>query len=207
VSGLAPSLLAAGLLSAAACGGGHAKADAGPCWPLPASPGGEVELGTGDISFEPLPAVLPLMANGSQSDPYIAVYARIRGIPPGNPEDFFDPSNPRTKVSATIPGAGLQLGQVCPSTIGYVPSPEPDAYDLLHALRLGIGTYPPGELDGAEADLVVEVVGSNGLYAKAEQTVMLSALVGTGSDAGVGTDGGAGDAGPLDAGPADAAPD
>jgi hypothetical protein len=197
------ALLAAGLLSAtAACGGNHAAQDAGACWPLDAKPGGSVELGTGDISFQPMPAMLPITADGSQSDPYIELYARIRGMPPGNPEDFFDPTNPHTKMTATIPGVNLTLGEMCPARIGYVASPEAGAYDLLHSLRLGIGTFPASELDGQQADLDVEVVGSNGLYAKDEKTVTLTVAVGHGADAGVGTD-----AGPPDAGAADASSD
>ena len=194
------ALLAVGLLSAtAACGGNHASGDAGACWPLDAKPGGQVELGTGDISFEPMPAMLPLISDGSQSDPHIELYARIRGMPPGNPDDFFDPTNPHTKVTATIAALNVTLGVPCPNRIPYVPAPpsEPGAYDMLHSVRLGIGTAPPAEFDGQQADIVVEVVGANGLYAKDEKTVTLTVASNGGGapDAGVGAD-----AGPRDAG-------
>jgi len=181
------SAIVVALLSATVgCGGksDDGPIDAGPCWPLAATPGGQVELGTGSIAFEPLPPTMAVMANGSQAVPYLDMYARIRGMPPGNPQDFFDPTNPRTKMTVTVPGLGVTLGVPCPSSIGYVPSPESGAFDLLHSLRVGIGSTPIEDFDGQQATLLVEVVGSNGLYAKDEKTVMLTVLIET-VDAGV----------------------
>jgi hypothetical protein len=164
----------------AACGGGESPADAydGPCWPLPSEPGGEVELGTGDLIFEPMPDVLDVTANASQSDPFLAIHSRIDGLPPGNPEDPFDPSNPRTKVSAVIPELGLTLGVECPSTLGYVESPAGDTFDLIHSLRIGFGAFPLADLEGVQATVTVEVVGTNRLYTRAEKTVTLSVPIG-----------------------------
>jgi hypothetical protein len=162
----------------ASCGSNeHAAVDAGPCWPLNATPGGQVELGTGDITFEPMPDVLPIINNLSQSDPYLLVHARIRGLPPGNPGDIFDPRNPKTKVSAAIVDLGLMLGVECPASLGYIAAPEPGAFDLSpHSLRLGFGSFPPDQASGKQARITVEVVGSNGLSAQAEKLVTLTIM-------------------------------
>jgi hypothetical protein len=159
----------------AGCSDKEGMPDAGPCWPLPATPGGEVELGTGDIAFEPMPDVLAITKNASQSDPFLPIHSRIRGIPPGNSNDPFDRTNPRTKVSATIADLGLTLGVDCPASIGYVDAPASGSYDLLHSLRIGLGLRPLAEVHGKQAMITVEVVGSNGLYAKAEKLVLLDA--------------------------------
>ena len=162
----------------ASCGSNeHVAVDAGPCWPLNATPGGQVELGTGDITFEPMPDVLPIINNLSQSDPYLQVHARIQGLPPGNPGDVFDAHNPKTKVSATIADLGLVLSIECPATLGYIAAPEPGAFDLSpHSLRLGFGSFPPDQASGKQARITVEVVGSNGLSAQAEKLVTLTTM-------------------------------
>jgi hypothetical protein len=162
----------------AACGGNESPGvDAGPCWPLNATPGGQVELGTGDIDFEPMPDMISIISNASQSDPYIQVHSRIRGLPPGDPRNLFDPRNPKTKVSAVIPDLGLVLGMGidCPATLGYVASPEPGAFDLSpHSLRFGFGFGGAADqASGKQAHITIEVVGSNGLYAQAEKLVTL----------------------------------
>jgi hypothetical protein len=163
------------VLVLAGCSGKEGTPDAGPCWPLSATPGGEVELGTGDIAFEPMPDVLSITKNASQSDPFLPIHSRIRGMPPGDSNDPFDRANPRTKVSATIPDLGLTLGVECPASIGYVDAPVDGSYDLLHSLRIGFGARPLAEVHGKQAMLTVEVVGSNGVYAKAEKLVLLDA--------------------------------
>jgi hypothetical protein len=163
----------------ASCGdNGSPVVDAGPCWPLKATPGGQVELGTGDIDFEPMPDMVPIISNTSQSDPYLQVHSRIRGLPPGDPRNLFDPRNPKTKVSAVIPELGLVLGMGidCPATLGYVASPEPGAFDLSpHSLRVGFGFgFSVDQASGKQARITIEVVGSNGLYAQAEKLVTLT---------------------------------
>jgi hypothetical protein len=162
-------------------GGGESQPDAydGPCWPLPSTPGGEVELGTGDVTFEPLGAVVPIVVNsGAQSDPYIQIHSRIRGMPPGDPFDAFDPANPRTKVSAVIEETGFVIGEgvVCPASLGYVAGPDADTFDIQHSLHLGFGFTPLSEVSGKQVHITLEVVGSNGLYAKAETVLPLETV-------------------------------
>jgi hypothetical protein len=161
----------------ASCGGGNEHpVDAGPCWPLNAKPGGQVELGTGDVVFEPMPDVLPIINNLSQSDPYLQVHARIHGLSPGNPDDILDSHNPRTKVSAVIADLGLTLDGECPASLGYIASPEPGAFDLSpHSIRLGFGSFPPDQASGKQARITIEVV-SNGRSAQAEKLVTLTTM-------------------------------
>ena len=159
----------------AACGDddGFVPFPDGPCWPLEAEPGGQVELGTGDIAFVPMPEMVTIVKNSSQSDPYLQVHSRIRGMPPGSADDPFDPRNPRTKVSMVIEELNLTLGVPCPGSLGYVPAPEAGAYDLVSSLRIGFGTFPVGQVSGKRARVTVEVVGSNRLYARDEKLVTL----------------------------------
>ncbi len=163
------------------CGGDPSTpSDAGPCWPLDATPGGTVAIGTGDISYEPMPDMLAIAANGSQSDPFIQVHARMTGLPPGDPQDFFAPTNPKTMVSAVIPDLGLTLGIDCPATIGYVVSPDDaTAFDLAHSLRIGFGTMLVATVVGHQATISVTVVGSNGLVATDQKTVTLISAAGS----------------------------
>lgn len=161
-------------LSMWACGDASSRLDAGTCWPLPSTPGGSVTIGTGDVAYEPLGDVVDVVKNAIQSDPHLRIHARIRGMPPGNPDDAFDPANPRTRVSAEIPELGITLGVLCPASLGYVPaSNEEGAYDLPRSLRAGFGSYPLANVDGKQARLVVEVISSDALYATDEKTVTL----------------------------------
>lgn len=164
------------VVALAACSGSPAMPDAGACWPVAATPGGEVELGTGDTAFAPMPRTLPVIKDQTQGDPYLMINARIRGLPPGDPDDLLAPNNPRTKIEVAIPGLGWTLGVPCPARMGYVPARDTaDAYDLARALHVGFGYDRPVQVaDGEPAHITISVVGSNGLVATAEQTVTLS---------------------------------
>jgi len=160
------------LLLLAACGDDE-PVDPGPCWPLPSKPGGQVELGIGDIDFKPMPDVTMIVRNASQSDPYLEVHSRVHGIPPGDPFNSLDPHNPKTKVAVVIEAAGLSLGNECPASLGYVPASETDAFDLIHSLRIGFGAFPVDQVAGKQARITIEVVGSNKIYASDEKLVTL----------------------------------
>ena len=170
-------ILSLGFMFVAGCGSGsNAIPDAGSCWPLDAVPGGAVTIGTGDISYAPMPDSLPIVANGSQADPFLQVHARMMGLPPGDPQDFFSPTNPKTMVSAVIPDLGLTLGVACPATIGYVISPDDSSmYDLQHSLRIGLGQMTVASVVNLHAIVTVTVVGSNGEVATDSKTVTLVA--------------------------------
>jgi hypothetical protein len=120
-----------------------------------------------------MPATLNVIKNASQSDPYLELHARMRGMPPGSRDDTLDPRNPRTKVAVSIEALNLTLSIECPASLGFVPSPEKGAYDMIHSLRLGFGMYPLTEVPGKQARLTIEVVGSNLLYASDEKLVTL----------------------------------
>lgn len=167
---------ALGILLLAGCGGGDdAPPDAaGPCWPLEASPGGEVEIGTGDIEFEPLADTLEIISSPAQSDPFVEIHSRIRGMPPGDPNDLFNPANPKTKISVAVDSLGLVLANECPATFGYAPSSESGAFDMVHSLHVGFGFMSIADVPGKQARVTIEVVGSNRRYAKAEKLVTLT---------------------------------
>jgi hypothetical protein len=167
---------ACGLVVLASCSdNGNIKLDGGPCWPLPATPGGQVELGTGELAFQPMPDTLQLTRSGAQRSAYIPINARIRGMPPGNPDDLLDPKNPKTKVSAVLVETGAPLGLAvdCPASMPYVAAGEPGAYDMLHDLQINLATIDPMDLDSKQATLTVEVVGADGRYAIDQKIVTL----------------------------------
>jgi hypothetical protein len=163
--------LGAGLLLAA-CGSNEHAADAG-CGPLGDTP--SAEAGTGSVAFEPMPDALPVFSNNSQSDPYVEVHARIRGIPPGNPDDAFDPSNPKTSEVVVVAALGLTLGPDVdhPASLGYVCSPAADAYDMIHAIKIGFGKNPLDQVSGKQARVTIKIVGANGVSASDEKLVTL----------------------------------
>jgi hypothetical protein len=167
---------ALGLTLLASCGSPANRSPdaAGPCWPLDAMPGGQAEVGTGDITFDVMPAMLPIIKSASQSDPYLQIHSRIHGLPPGDPNDLLAPGNPKTKVSAVVDELGLTLGVECPASLGYVSSPEAGAFDLVRSLRVGFGTMPLDQFEGKQARITLEVVGSNGLYAQDMKLVTLT---------------------------------
>jgi|GEM_PF-6319553 len=166
-----------------ACGGNGGSAPdarladaAGPCWPLPSTPGGEIELGTGDIAFEPLGDTLDLISSPAQADPFVQVHARIRDLPPGDADDIFAPGNPRTKASLAIEALGVTIGVDCPASLGYAASAAaPGAFDMVHSLRVGFGVMPIDQVPGKQGRVTIEVVGADGRYAKAEKLVMIVA--------------------------------
>jgi hypothetical protein len=178
-----PGVLGAGLLLAA-CGSNEHPVDAG-CWPLSDPP--SAQIGTGDITFAPMPDVLPVIINtGAQSDPFLQVHARIHGIPPGDPQDTLAPGNPKTMGSVVIPELGRTLGPDGPATFGYACSPEPGAYDMARSLHIGFGfgDNPLDQVSGKQARITIEVVGSNGLSARDEKLVTLMVMSGAAPGAG-----------------------
>jgi hypothetical protein len=133
-----------------------------------------VELGTGDVTFEPLPDTLSIMT-GNQSDPFLEVHSRIQGIPPGDPLDILARDNPKTKVTIAFLDLDLKIGLVCPASLGYVSSSVTDSFDLVHSLRIGFGTFAVAQsANGKQAHITLEVVGDNGLYARDDKTVNVS---------------------------------
>lgn len=178
--------LFATIAALAGCGGGHGSPDApGACWPLPSTPGGQVELGTGDLTFMTMPATLPIVTG--QSLPGLRLQARLTGIPGGDPTNFLDKANPRTMFSGAIDSLGWTMTVPCPATFGYKPDPDqPGAYILpsYHALTFS-PDQPYQQAYGQQIRITIEVVGSNGLYAKDEKTVTIEAPAGAPPDAGV----------------------
>jgi hypothetical protein len=174
------------LVIVAACGDNKVAMDAsGACWPLPSTPGGHAELGTGDVTFEPMPDTLSIMMGGGQSDPFLEIHSRIQGIPPGDPLDVLARGNPKTKVTAVLPDVNLTLGIACPASIGYASSSVAGSFDLVHSLRIGFGTAATAQSAiGKQARITLEVVGSNGLYARDDKTVTVSGSL-IAADAGV----------------------
>jgi len=164
----------------ASCGGGGASAppdQMGPCGPVDSMSGGQVELGTGNLAFEPMPDMLPIIMDASQAAPHLLVQSRIRGIPPGDPDNLLDPGNPQTKVSVVIDALGVTLGGAYPARYGYVPSPDPGAscaFDLKQAIGVSLEMTPPDQAAGQQARITIVVTGSNGVSGQDMKLVTLT---------------------------------
>jgi hypothetical protein len=186
---LAPFLLLA------ACSGKDAADDGnlgGACWPLENThAGGSVEAGTGELAFMPMPNMLGVVANGSQSDPYLVINVKMKGIDPGDPQDALNPDNPHTKITGTVDALSMTFGVDCPARIGYMPSASQPGYlELAHGLRIGLKDKATADAVGGDMMRIsVAVVDKNGTMATDEKTVIIEALD-NGSGSGGGTDAG-----------------
>jgi len=193
-------------------GGGAADASAADdaaadCWPIDTStPEGIIEIGTGTGGFEPMPDTLPFIA-GTQGGTFLIVHSRIKGLEPGNPDDFLEPTNPKTKFSA-IMFDGTEVTRECPGTVGYQPSAEEGYFERQRFQNLEFLPFELGERAfDTDMTVIVEVIDVNGHYARDERHIFASAPEGwpyDPPDAAPAGDGGAADAGPPDAGAADA---
>ena len=155
----------------------------GPCWSLDGTtPGGTVQIGTGDMQFMPLPSELPFLY-GNQGGLELVVRSRITGMDPGNATDFLDPKNPKTRFSA-IMFDGTVVAPPCSLRYGYTARGD-GSYDLVSS---GLVEFLPLELGqrayNTQMTLIVEVIDSAGLYAKNQGDVIVRPPT-TGSDAGV----------------------
>jgi hypothetical protein len=176
------------------------------CWPVETStPAGEIEIGTGAGPFEPMPEMLPFI-RGTQGGTFLIVHARLKALEPGNPDDFLDPTNPKTKFSAIL-ADGTEVTRECPGTVGYKPSAEEGYFERQRFHTLEFLPFELGQMAfDSDVTLVAEVIDAQGRYARDERTVFAQAPEGW-SDAGPSDpgDGGPGDdAAPGDAGASDA---
>lgn len=210
-------LLVIALAAGCSDGGKAREADAGPAdageldcsWPIDeSSPGGTIEVGTGEDEFQAMPDELQFI-RGTQSGTFLIVNARMKGLEPGNLADFRDPSNPKTRFSATL-WDGTRVGRACPSTQAYKPSGDAGWYERKTSQILEFLPFEIGEKAfDTMVTLRVEAIDSTGRYAIDEKAVLCAAPEGwadAGVDGGAGSDAGA-DAGlDADAGAADRAP-
>lgn len=81
---------------------------------------GQAMLGTGYSQFEPMPTNLPL-EYGTQLGFDVVVNVQMRGLVPGNPNDIFDPTNPRTRILSYFVDDGRPLNKSanCPFRTGF----------------------------------------------------------------------------------------
>jgi hypothetical protein len=144
---------------------------AGPCWPFDtATPGGSIQLGTGD-SFVAMPDEVKVHF-GTQLGYDIPVNARVTGMVPGNPNDVLDPINPRTRFRAFFVDTGEPINPaVCPIRIAYEQKPSGD-FDLsfASAVLFEVG-LPEDQIFGRQVRVVVEIIDNNKLYATDEKVV------------------------------------
>ncbi len=144
-----------------------------PCWDLvDPIPKGVGILGTGYDQFEAMPTELPLEF-GSQDGFNIVTNVQMRGLAPGNPNDIFDPSNPRTRILAYFADTGvpLRVSANCPYRVGYKPV-DATTYELSDGVAIIFDTCWRAEhLFGRQIRVTLEIFDSANGYVTDERVV------------------------------------
>jgi hypothetical protein len=144
----------------------------GPCWSTEGSvPRGTITLGTGQMTYKPMPAQQPL-EYGPQGGFDIQVNAQMTGLKPGNPSDILDPLNPRTRFRVFFVDTGESINRgVCPYRLAYVPI----GGDVF-VLQVGTAIlyevcYGSQGILNRDVRVELEILDSDGGYARTEQIV------------------------------------
>jgi len=127
----------------------------------PEPPPAGVELGTGDLDFEPLLDGQDVyVVQGPQGGYHILGSARLAGVDAGDPDDLASSHNPHTVFQVVARGA--QLAPAASYVQGY--DPVPDAYMLYEMVgRLVIlDISSDAELDQVPITLSVSVSTADG---------------------------------------------
>jgi len=185
------------LVLAAACGGPGDKCGERVCWTPPAAgaPRGQLEVGTGETSFEPVePEQLLPLHMGRQGCCHLWVHARVMGMDPGV-AGTRGCGNPLTLVTV-VTDTGEAVDQFeCADVVGYVESPLAGATELPHAVQVIVDPDVLPTLPGRRVLLKVEAVDAEGRYAVDEVFAVVGSIPQL--------DGGTADAAPEDAATSD----
>lgn len=131
-----------------------------------------IEIGTGDVEFEPLrDGDECLIIFGPQGGYHFWASMRVQGIDAGNPDDLDDPANPVTAFHAWKDGVRIDLdASTYKQGIDPVPG-EPGVYQMIgRQLRLDIQN--DDDLDGVEVLIDVDVEDANGVTLHDERLVV-----------------------------------
>jgi hypothetical protein len=147
--------------------------DAPICWPSEGTtPGGAVELGTGQNEWMPIPATLQLRM-GSQNAAFLFVHARIQGLQPGDPSNFLNETNPRTRIQATLVD-GTVVGGDCPSRLGYAPNADGHDHWPMGQMLVFLPFTAEQKANNTNVRITLEVIDSTHHYARDEKTVFVT---------------------------------
>jgi len=128
-----------------------------------------LELGTGDVVFEPMTDGTLSLIWGIQGGHHFNVSLRAFGIAPGNPEVRTDLDNPRTVFRALLDGVPIDDGMASYGH-AFLPGDVEGAYDLLgHRLIIGV---PCAEVADATVTIEATVEDSAGIRLTATQDVI-----------------------------------
>ncbi len=126
------------------------------------------------------------MMTGTQGAAFIYINSRVQGIDVGDPSNFLDPTNPRTRFQALL-ADGTTVGSGCPVRQGFAPGSD------------GFDYWPQGEqlvflpftaeqaASNTNVTLTVEVIDSAMHYAKDQKSIFLVGRSGSTIDGGVGS--------------------
>lgn len=163
----------------------------GECWPLiDHVPKGSATLGTGWNDFEVMPDVVPI-EYGTQDGYMMAAHVRMTGFDPGDPNDVFEPRNPRTRIRAFFedpiqPDGGhpartshaLNVYAYCAFRTGYRPVGD-GTYELSTGVPIIFDTcWRSDNVIGRRIRIELEILDDSGGYAKDVKVVTAGTPVG-----------------------------
>jgi hypothetical protein len=168
--------LGAAAVMLVACHSSGASPDApqdAACWPIEdTTPGGAVELGTGDLQWIPAPSMLQLQM-GFQKAGFLFINSRIQGLEPGDPSNFLNESNPRTRFRGTL-ADGTVVGGDCPSRVGYQSRSDGHGYWQNGQMLVFLPFEVEQKANNTNVLVTLEVIDSAHHYAKDEKTIFVT---------------------------------
>jgi len=113
------------------------------------------------------------LRTGSQSAGFLFVNARIQGLEPGDPSNFLNESNPRTRIQGKLVD-GTIIGGDCPSRIGYIPGSDGFDYWTAGQMLVFLPFTAEQTANNTNVIITIEVIDSAQHYAKAQKTVFVT---------------------------------
>lgn len=155
------------------------EADAS-CWPDDGTTQvGWATLGTGRNGFEAMPTMLPI-EYGTQDGFDLVANVKMDGLLPGNPDDYSDTCNSRTRIRAYFADTNVPLNYsaTCPYHLGYRPSAD-GHYELAEGIGIVFETcWRAQHLIGKQVRIDLQLVDHDDNFATSSVTVTLAAPTG-----------------------------
>lgn len=159
---------------AGGCGGGSDLPEVARCEVSEPTPGATAEIGTGEVSFEPLTDGQPLQIHtGMQGGFHFVAHARMTGMDPGDVNQPGEPINPETTFCAFREDDRTPVHlQPISYLIGY--EPDGAGYALPSGRFLQLSSAVAPDLAGTRIVVSIAVRDPSGVHAYSERVVTAS---------------------------------
>ena len=123
----------------------------------------DLELGAGDIAFEPLDNGDPIdVIHGPQGGFHVLGSVRVNGIDPGDPNDLQSPRNPTVTFTVTADGDNQLVDAFSSFTQGLRASPDDGWQHQMLGRFLILEITDDDELHGRTLEIGVELTDADG---------------------------------------------